>query len=85
VALADLNQGLSKHVLSLRSICVSQLPLLLKIATESKTSPTSFANGATFAEQQGDWVVEAVNYCIQNKKKTIEPTHEVNHVSHMYA
>jgi cation diffusion facilitator CzcD-associated flavoprotein CzcO len=39
-------------------------------------APTAFANGPTFVELQGDWINDAITYCVKNGKKTIECTTE---------
>jgi len=36
--------------------------------------PTAFANGPTIVELQGDWIIDAIDYCVKNKKKTMDPT-----------
>jgi cation diffusion facilitator CzcD-associated flavoprotein CzcO len=38
------------------------------------SGPTGFANGQTIVELQGDWVVDAIDYCNKNDKRTMEPT-----------
>lgn len=40
----------------------------------SSSGPTAFANGPTIVELQGDWIIDAIDYCNKNNKKTIDPT-----------
>ncbi|EHL01590.1 putative Cyclopentanone 1,2-monooxygenase [Glarea lozoyensis 74030] len=36
--------------------------------------PTAFANGPTIVELQGDWIIDAIDYCEKNNKKTMDAT-----------
>jgi hypothetical protein len=36
--------------------------------------PTAFANGPTIVELQGDWIIDAIDYCEKNGKKTMDAT-----------
>ena len=38
------------------------------------SGPTAFANGPTIVELQGDWIIDAIEYCNKNNKKTMDPT-----------
>jgi len=40
------------------------------------SGPTGFANGPTMIELQGDWIVDAIDYCNKNNKNTMEATAE---------
>lgn len=51
----------------------SSAPCLLPIMTVY-LGPTAFANGPTIVELQGDWIIDAIDYCNKNNKKTMDPT-----------
>lgn len=52
-------------------------------------SPGAFANGPTLVELQGDWVIDAIDYCTKNNKKTMDATAAseaewANHVAEIF-